>query len=191
MKIYDKTTTEIDVYVNYAGPEPSDIEKYKYYLTLKAIAAYERGDFLEAARYKEENALVCHRQGKEEDAEKLEHTAFLYRQEYLYKEAGISLEAFGGIPNADKLQEALTDAAEKALEKKDLHYFVEYKQLNARLCRARHKERDAFLLENSASVYEASANEMLRRGNISKAEIERICLRHIADKYAGRCYSKE
>lgn len=62
-------------YEYYRGPEPPEIEKRKYRLSLAAQELSARGDYIAAAENKLEVASICRSQGKARDAYLLEVSA--------------------------------------------------------------------------------------------------------------------
>lgn len=172
--------------------EPAELRKND--LTDKARKAEKEKQYLAAEKLWLEIAEICHQQGgsfKEENAYWVEHRAKQCRHMQIYKDAHISIHAFPNIPNVDKLQDALTDAAAKKLEKKDYATCTLYSLLNARLCHAQGKERDAFLLEEAVRSYGFFDIYFVRPGEGSKnAAIEEISLRQIASEYQSELYPK-
>lgn len=138
-----------------------EIEREKYRLTLAAKEHIQREEYEEAANTLAENAFICRNQGKERDAYLLEHKAFLCRQMSIYQRAGFDIGIFSAIPYAEVLQTALTELADDSFTGQDYGGYYYFKMLNARLCRAQGKERDAFLLEQSAAEYKPQMKEFV------------------------------
>lgn len=174
-------------------PPPDPTELYKNDLTKKAKTAEQEKKYLDAEKLWLEIAAICHRQGSllEKDAYWVEHRAMQCRHMQVYQDARISIQAFSDIPNLDKLQDALTDAAQKSWAREDYASFTVYSLINARLCHAQGKERDAFLLEESTKVYSFFDQYFVRPGEISRnPSVEEIFLRQIAEDYDGELYLK-
>lgn len=177
---------DVDLYQkNYVGIDIPD-ETNKHYLTIRAKNEIQKENYSEAAELLREVAKICHAQKKEHDAYLLEHNAFLCEQKSIYKKADVPLDAFGGVPNVAILQETLTKLSDRAFSEKKFDLFVYYKTLNARLCRAQGKERDAFLLENSAYAYRDFASEITKKKRETREEQEAQMLRKLADEYMRR-----
>ena len=142
----------LDPYDNYVGGPIPLIERKKYSMSVEVVEYINENKFLQAADLSEKIALICHNQGKERDAYLLEHKAFLYRQEHFCREAGFLTDVFGEVPDrvpyVEILQNTLTRLAEKYHEEQK-DYFALCKLINARLCRAMGKEKDALLLEDT------------------------------------------
>ena len=93
-------------------------ERKKYALTMQMDVARIQEDYKAVVHLADILAEICHKQGLESDAYKLEHEAFLYIQKQVYKDAGISVNMFQNIPYAEKLKEAMTTEAELATKNK-------------------------------------------------------------------------
>lgn len=173
-------------------PDPAEIKKNR--LTAEAHRAEQEKRYLDAEKLWLQIAEICHRTKTsyhEKDAYWVEHRALQCRHMQIYKDAYISIRSFADVPNLDKLQDALTDAASKSLEKKDYSSFTVYKLLNARLCHAKGNERDAFLLEESARPYGFFDAYFVQPGKGSKnPPVEEIFLQKIAADYQRELYPK-
>lgn len=172
------------IYQKSKGGRDIPVETHKHWLTIKAREAIQKENYEEAIGLLQELAKICHNQGKEHDAYLVEHNAFLCGQKNIYKKAGISLEAFGGIPNVDLMQETLTKLSDRVFAEKKFDSFVYYKRLNARLCRAQGKEGDAFCLEETAYAYENAAAEIRKKKGVSGKMQEAQMLRELSEEYA-------
>lgn len=139
-------------YYDYVGDSVPSIEIEKYDMSVEVVRYVRENKFLQAANLSEEIASICHGQGKEDDAYLLEHQAFLYRQEHFCRKAGFLTDVFWKVPESvpyvEILQVTLSRLAEKYREEQK-DYFTLCKLINARLCRAMGKERDAVLLEDT------------------------------------------
>lgn len=142
----------LDPYYDYDGGPIPAIERKKYSMSVEVVGYIRKNKFLQAADLSEEIALICHEQGKEKDAYLLEHQAFLYRQEHFCRKVGFLTDIFWKVPDsvpyAEILQVTLSRLAEKYREEQK-DYFALCKLINARLCRAMGKERDARSLEDT------------------------------------------
>ena len=61
-------------YAGQAGQSGKKLETLKYHLTCAAEISEEAGLYVKTAEIKQVNADICRMQGKDEDADKLEHT---------------------------------------------------------------------------------------------------------------------
>ena len=175
----------------FAPPVADPTELRKNALTDKARTAENEKRYLDAEKLWLEIAEICHRQGtwRESDAYLVEHRAMQCHHMEIYKNARISIRSFKDVPNLDKLQDALTCAAEKTSSKGDYATFTVCSLLNARLCHAQGKERDAFLLEESTKKYGFFDKYFVRPGGDSKnPPVEEMVLRQIAEDYASDLY---
>lgn len=167
--------------------DPTELKKNE--LTRLAIKAEKEKRYLNAEKLWSEIAVICHQQNKERDAYWVEHRAKQCRHMQIFKEARISIQAFSDIPNADKLQDALTDAAVKKLVKKDYEAYTVYSLLNARLCHAQGKEQDAFWLEEAVRPWGFFDTYFVKPGERPKnALIEEKSLQQIAMEYQSELY---
>ncbi len=155
----------------------SEIEQKKFQLTLEAKEYIQREAYDRAEEVLLENASICHSQGKEEDAYLLEHKAFLCRQMSIYQRAAFDVGSFSAIPYAEVLQTVLTELADTSISDQDYAGFYYFKMLNAKLCRAQGKERDAFLLEQSAAEHGDREEAALR---------EKECLQRLVEAYESQ-----
>lgn len=191
----EKNTSRFDAihlepYIRYnsemGNPIPT-IEKEKFRLTVRAKECIEEGAFEEAATMMERNAVICHSQGKEDDAYSLEHGAFLCRQQAICREAGYRPDDFRnvpeGVPNVKLLQDTLTRLADQALYQKNEEVFILCKLMNAWLCRAMGEERNAYLLETSAYSHQSVKNPQLWEELRRKALKEPDFLKMVAEEY--------
>lgn len=151
------------------------------YLTRKAKEGMQSGNYEQAIWCLRRNADICHKQQKEDDAYLLEHQAFLCEQQKIYRDTHISISAFIKMPYVEEMKKILTRAADEALEKEEYDHFVYYNLLNARLCRAQGKERDAFLLENSAYKYGKQAQSIQQRKGIPCDKMEKQYMLNLAE----------
>ena len=62
---------DLSAYDNYFGPEPPDIEKRKYQISVETDRAIRNGDYLTGVKNKVYLADICRAQGKYDDADKL------------------------------------------------------------------------------------------------------------------------
>lgn len=149
----------LTLYKNYYGEVPPDEER-KYWLTIKAKECEQNSKYAEAAEVWKEIASICQEQGKSRDVYITDHRAFLCRQLAICQQAGIPLCIFAklpeGAPYVEILQNTLTRMADKALSQDNGKQYVQCKLLNARLCRAMGKGRDASLLEESTLRFESA-----------------------------------
>jgi hypothetical protein len=177
----------------FAVPAANPAELLKNELTDKAQEEEKKKRYLEAEKLWLEIAAIC-RQGdslRERDAYLVEHRAKQCLHMEVYKNARISIRSFDDVPNLDKLQDALTCAAKKAMAKQDYATFTVCSLLNARLCHAQGKERDAFLLEESTKKHGFFESYFVRPGEDSKnPPVEEMILRQIAQDYASELYPK-
>lgn len=168
-------------------PEPIPaIEQHKYDLTRMAERARAEGNYKEVCRLKRELASICRNQGKYDDAYKLMHDAFLYEQMWIYQQANVPTRAFSKLPYAEKLKEALSEAAEWAEIMGQTAYAVSFRLLNARICRAQGMERDAYLLDNASYSLLEKAGRASDWKRFPNAVIEEECLKQIARKYGTK-----
>lgn len=181
----------VELEKKFAPPTTDPMELQKNALTNEAQTAEHEKRYLDAEKLWLGIATICHRQGSrwETDAYLVEHRAMQCRHMQVYKNARISIRSFEDVPNLDKLQNALTCVAEKTLAKRDYATFTVCSLLNARLCHAQGKERDACLLEESTKKYGFFENYFVQPGGDSKnAPVEEIVLRQIAKDYASELY---
>lgn len=173
---------------------PNLAELRKNSLTAEAHTAEQEKRYSDAEKLWLQIAAICHQTNAayhEKDAYLVEHRALQCRHMQIYKDAYISIRSFADVPNLDKLQDALTDAAAKSLKKKDYSSFTVYKLLNARLCHANGKERDAFLLEESARPYGFFDDYFVPPGEGSKnPPVEEMFLQMVAANYKSELYPK-
>lgn len=174
------------------APDPDPAELRKNTLTAEAHLAEQEKRYLDAETRWLEIAAICHRTNTsyhEQDAYWVEHRALQCRHMQVYRDARISIRSFADIPNLDKLKDALTDAAAGSLEKKDYSSFTVYQLLNARLCHAQGKERDAFWLEEAARPYGFFDQYFVQPGKSSKnPPVEELFLQRIAAQYKNELY---
>lgn len=173
-------------------PTPNPAELKKNDLTAKAHKAEEEKRYLDAEKLWLEIAAICHRTKTtwhEEDAYWVEHRAQQCRHMQYYRDACISIRSFADVPNLDKLKDALTEEAVKSKDRKDYSSFTVYSLLNARLCHAQGKERDAFLLETSVRSYGLFDEYFVPPGEGSKnPPVEELFLQRIAANYKDSLY---
>ena len=175
----------------FTPPLPSRAERQMDELTAEAKTAEKEGRYLDAEELWLKIAEICHKIGLEHSAYLAEHRAMQCRHQQVYKYARISIQPFSGVPNLDKLQDALTDAAKKCRARKDYASLTVYSLLNARLCHAQGKERDAFLLEESVRNYDFFDQYFVRPGEPSNnPPVEEVLLQQIAADYADELYPK-
>lgn len=165
-------------------PIPS-IEREKYSLTVEKEEAKNTDNYKEVISLAEKLAGICHSQGKESDAYKLEHEAFVYKQKQIYKDADISVSMFQSVPYAEKLKDAMTKAADQAMELKLIEYTVCFKSMLVRICRAQDKERDAHILECGIYPMLNRTAEIKKNKELTDVELERQCMQWIARKYGA------
>lgn len=182
----------VELEKKFAQPIADSTELRKNTLRKEARTAESKKRYLDAEKLWLEIAAICHQQGgalRESDAYLVEHRAMQCRHMEVYKNAHISIRSFKEVPNLDKLQDALTYAAEKALAKQDYATLTVCSLLNARLCHAQGKERDAFLLEESTKRYGFFDSYFVQPGGDSKnPPVEEMVLRQIAKDYASELY---
>ncbi len=89
-------------------------------------------DYEKAVELAEKIAGIYRRQGNAAEGGRYEHEAFLFAQRKIYRDAGISIDKFfSELPYVEKLKDAMTEAAELAMKKSEIDYYVCYKKITA------------------------------------------------------------
>lgn len=138
-------------YDEYQGPIPPEIELQKYRMTENAKEAISLKKFDRAADLFEEIAKICDKQRMTRDAHLCRTQAFQCKQRFYLEKANIETAYFDKMPVVECLKEVLTDLAQEAQSRNRYAAAIFYMGMNASLCRAQGKERDAFLLDVTSS----------------------------------------
>ena len=153
------------------------------YLTTLFNRAMVSDDYEKAIQLAEKIAGIYRRQGNAAEGGRYEHEAFLFAQRKIYRDAGISIDKFfSELPYVEKLKDAMTEAAELAMKQSQTDYYVCYKKMTARICRAQRKDGDAYMIDCSIYPLLEQAKNILRNKEITEAELEKQCLDSLAKK---------
>lgn len=180
---YDNISTKYDEYILQEDENRLD------YLTILMNRAMVSDNYEKAVELAEKIASIYRRQDNASEGGRFEHEAFLFTQRKIYRDAGIPVNMFSGIPYAEKLKDAMTEAAELAMEQRQIDYYVCYKKMIARICRAQGKERDAHLIDCSISSLLERVKYILMYKEITDADLEMQCLNSIAVKCGANLYT--
>lgn len=180
---YDNISTKYDEYIL-----QEDENRLDYLKTLLNKAMLS-DNYEKAVELAEKIASIYRRQDNASEGGRFEHEAFLFTQRKIYRDAGIPVNMFSGIPYAEKLKDAMTEAAELAMEQKQIDYYVCYKKMIARICRAQGKEGDAYMLDCSISSLLEPVKNILKYKEITDADLEKQCLNSIAVKCSADLYT--
>lgn len=160
------------------------------YLTTSFKKAMLSDDYEKAIELAEKIAVIYRRQGNASEGGKFEHEAFLFAQKKIYRDAGISIDLFfSEVPYVEKLKDAMTEAAELANEQRQIDYYVCYKKMTARICRAQGKDGDAYMIDCSIYPQLEHVKNILRDKKITEAELEKQCLHSLAMKRSKYLYT--
>ncbi len=179
---YENISTKYDEYVL------QDENGLDYLKTLMNRAMVS-DNYEKAVELAEKIAGIYRRQGNASEGGRYEHEAFLFTQRKIYRDACIPVDMFSGIPYAEKLKDAMTEAAELAMEQSQIDYYVCYKKMIARICRAQGKERDAHLIDCSISSLLERVKNILKYKELTAADLEKQCLNSVAVKCGADLYT--
>lgn len=180
---YENITTKYDEYI-------LQDENGLNYLTALMNRAMVSDDYEKAIELAEKIASIYRRQGNAAEGGRYEHEAFLFAQRKIYRDAGISIDKFfSELPYVEKLKDAMTEAAELAMKKSEIDYYVCYKKMTARICRAQGKEGDAYMIDCSISSLLERVKNILKYKEITEADVEKQCLHSLAAKCGANLYT--